>query len=681
MKKSEYPNSKYETNKNFQISNAQNILDFVFRSFKFVSNLVLRISDFKLQAGQSLVEIVLVIGLSAIILPALLTGLISSRQGKAQQVQRTQAVYLLNETVDAVRSVREKGWTSFATNGIFHPSILGTSWSLATGSAVIDGFTQEVIIGGVNRDSSGTIASMGGTLDPSSKKVDIVISWDQPYLSTVSASLYMTRYLGNNSFTQTSVADFEVGTKSGTIITNTSGGEVTLSAGGHGEWCDPNLSIAALDLPKNGVANALTAIEGRVFAGTGENASGVSFANVNITTTYPPVASIQGTFNGYKTNGVFGEANYAYLATDNHTKEIEIINIVSTPYTEAGYFNAPGNGNGDSIFISGNIGYMTDGSNLYSFNLSSKNGSRPQLGSVSLAGEGRKVFVVGTYAYVAIESSGTQMQIINIANPSSMSVVGQASVNGLEAKDVFINSTGTRAYIVTETSSDKREFFIIDISTKTGNRPTLGSYEAQGMSPKGVTVVTNNKAILVGTGGEEYQVINIATESSPIRCGGLNMDTGVNGVSSVIQSNGDVYSYIITGDSSGELKIIEGGPGGQYSSSGTFISGPFDAGYSTAFNRFDISVNRPSTSDIAFQVAAAPAVGGSCTGAIFNFVGPGASLSAFFTTSITSGVQSFSYSIPPIINPGRCFKYKAFLSTIDSLSTPIFYDMTGNFSP
>src|SRR3989344_7936651 len=104
-------------------------------------------------------------------------------------------------------------------------------------------------------------------------------------------------FLDNNAFTQTlglqtPLADFDLGTKTGTTVTNVSGGEVTLGAGGHGDWCAPNLSIAALDLPKNGEANAVTAIEGRAFAGTGDNAAGESFVNINITNSDPPLASI-----------------------------------------------------------------------------------------------------------------------------------------------------------------------------------------------------------------------------------------------------------------------------------------------------------------------------------------------------------------------------------------------------
>ena len=204
------------------------------------------------------------------------------------------------------------------------------------------------------------------------------------------------------------------------------------------------------------------------------------------------------------------------------------------------------------------------------------------------------------------------------------------------------------------------------------------------MDPKALTVVPGNKAIIVGKEGEQYQVIDISNETIPVRCGGLTLDANnlkVNGISSVIESDGDAYSYVMTAADDSEFKIIEGGPGGIYSTSGTFESGAFDSGFQTAFNRLDVSVNRPNASDIQFQVAVAPAMGGSCSDAVFNFVGPEAASSAFFTTNVTAGIESFNFPVPITLNPGRCFKYKAFFSTTDSLSSPIFYDMTGNYSP
>jgi type II secretory pathway pseudopilin PulG len=530
--------------------------------------------------GQTLVELILVMGIASIMLPALLTGLFAARNGKPQQEMRMQAISVLKETETAIKNIRSSNWSSFSVNGIYHTEVSGSQWALLPNSNTnAKGITQEVIIGDVLRDSSGAIATSSGTIDPSTKKVDINITWTRPRIATISSVLYLTRY-SNEVFTQTTLNDFNAGTASRSAVVATNGsvtdGQVELATGGGGgggtggtpggalsDWCTPNLSITALDLPKQGVANAVSAIQGRVFAGTGDNSSGVSFANVSVTDTDPPNSSILGTANGYKTNDIFGEANYAYLGTDNNGKEIAIINLASSPYSEVGYFNAPGNGNGNSVYVSGNIGYMTSGDKLYTFDLSSRSGSRPLLGSLTLDGTGKRIYVNGNYVYVAIGSTSNQLEIVQISNNgATLTKSSSFTVSGQSAQDIIVNDAGTRAYLATAVSSTQREMFVIDISNKS-TPSLLGSYDSNGMAPQGITVIEqHNKVIMVGTSGEEYQVINTENEAIPVRCGGMNIDNGVKDISSVEEVDGDAYSYIVTGDASAELKIIEGGPGG-----------------------------------------------------------------------------------------------------------------------
>jgi len=639
--------------------------------------------------GQSLIELLLVIGLTAIILPAILTGLVASRSGKVQQNLRLDAVTLLKEAQEAVRNVREKDWNTFAVNGTFHPEIaVNNSWSLIANPETVNGFTRQVVISDVNRDPiTGAIVLTGGTLDPSTKKVVTTVSWSTPTPSSVTSTTYIAR-LDNITYTETLKAQFDAGTKTGVAVTNTSGGEIILGSGGQGDWCNPPVvPTGELDLPKNGVANAISAIEGRVFAGTGENASGVSLANVDVTNASSP--NILGTVNGYKTNDVFIEStSYGYIATDTNSAEVVVIDL--STYLAVGSFNTPGPTDAESVFVSGNTGYVTAGNTLYNFDVSNKTSpSALDLDGVTLAGTGNRVVVVGTYAYVATSNASTPLQIINLTNATNLAVEGQLSaLNDKEAVDVYLdkNGDGTRAYVVTAASGAQKEFFIIDTSSKTSPQPVSGgSYEANGMDPKGVTVVTGGKAIIVGTGGEEYQVINfLNNESNPTYCGGIQIDTGVNAVSSVLESGGNAYSYIVSGDASQELKIYAGGPGGQYAADGTFESQTIPIPMpvnETSFNRFEVNVNRPSQTDIKFQVAVAKAVAGSCSGASFTFVGPDGTNSTFFTTTVTSGTQAFDYAIPTAINPGQCFRYKMFLSTSNSSQTPIFYDITVNYAP
>lgn len=633
--------------------------------------------------GTALIELLVALALTTLLLPALITGFVSAREGKIQQREREQATLLVREAREAMRIIRDKGWEYVSANGTYHPEASGSAWILVNGAETVSTQTRTIVIADAYRDSNGAIVSQGGTIDPSTKAVTIAVSWSAVFPSSVTSYLYLSRFT-NQVYTQTSAAEFLTGVQTNTTITNDNGGEVALGAGGGGDWCAPNLSIAAVDLPKSGVANAVNSIEGRVFAGTGDNASGVSFANVTIGNVHPPVATVSGTYDGFKTNGVFGESNYAYLATDTNTKEVDIIDLTSYnsgtgKYAEAGYFNAPGNGNAQSVYVSGNVGYMTDGSKLYNFDLSNKSGSRSALDTdgLDLAGTGKKIMVIGSYAYIAIDSTATQLQIVDVSNPSNMVVVGQAQLNAQGAIDIFVNQTATRAYLATKSSATQQELFILNIETKSGNHTAIGNYDANGMNPKGITIVPGNRAILVGLGAEEYQVINILNETNPTHCGGLNIDTGVNGVSSILETDGDAYSYIITGDSSTELKIIEGGPGGQYAVSGVYESAIFDATKSATFNRFNVNVSVPNQTTIQYQFSIVDPVSGSCNGSTYTYVGPDKTSGTYFATSSALPLSTTG----PYKNPARCLRYKAQFSTQDRLMSPVLDDITVNFSP
>lgn len=630
----------------------------------------------KNKSGQSLIELLIIIGLFAVLLPALVVGFIASGEGKAQMNQRLDATAFLKEAEEAVRSVREKGWTSFAVNGIFHPEIVGSAWSLVAGNDTINDFTRTIEISDVLRDSSGTIVNAGGAVDPSTKKITITLSWSLPLPSSVQSSFYLTRF-DNLSYTQTTFADFDAGVKNGVVVTNTAGGEVVLGAGGGGNWCEPSLNITPLDLPKQGVANAVTAIEGRIFAGTGDNSSGESFVNINVSNTHPPVATILATFDGYKTNDIFGEANYGYIATDTNSKEIVIIDLTTVPYTEIGYFNAPGSTDATAVFVLGNIGYMIQGTKLRNFDLSSKSGSRPAIDSdgVDLFGvNGTSVYVSGNYAYVTLY--GKSVLVVNISNASNLWVASGINPHNRTARDIIANSTGTRAYFINDVSSTQDEFYIYKWGVH--GWQFVGSYDTSGMQPKAIAIVPGNRAIIVGMGNEEYQVVDISDETNPVRCGGLQINTGINGVASVLEADGDAYSYIITGDASSELKIIEGGPGGFYASAGVFESSIFDSSYQTAFNRMLFTAVKPPATDIKFQIAVVDDAGGSCAGAVFNYVGPDGTPATFFTNPEALFLDDDGAGFE---NPGRCFRYKAFLSTNDSFTSPVLNDFTVNYSP
>lgn len=651
--------------------------------------------------GALLIEALLAIALSAILLPALLTGLITSNQGKAQQKLRISAVALMKEAEEAVRSVRESGWSSLPGAGTYHPTVASNAWSLASGSESINGYTRSVVISNVYRDASGAIVASGASdavLDPSTKKVDISVNWNTPYPSTATTTLYLTRFLQNNALIQTTFTDFAAGTatSSGTVLTNTAGGEVTLGAGGGGgDWCNPSLSVTSVDLSRQGVPTSISASDSGTFrsivTGTGGNASGPTFVKTDITGNSSPSATFRGEFNNSKANAVFTEGNYGYIATTNNSEEIQILDLTqysdpptNSVFTKVGTFNAPGNSEGDSIFARGSVGYMTALNKFYTFDLSSHSGARSQTNPTTvptLAGTGLKTVVVGNYAYVATNSTTTQLQIIDVTDPVNPSIVASfASGNGKAGTDVSVNASGTRAYLTTQyASAILPDVFIIDTTTKSGSLSAIGSgFNTNVMTPRGISIATGNKLIVVGqNGAKQYQTLNVTNESSPVLCGSLAITNGAYAVTSILQNDGYAFSYVTTGDANAELKMVLGGAGGQFSSTGTFTSAPVDATVSAAFNRFIPTFTQPNQTTLKFQVAVANAVNNSCTNASYSFVGPDGTASSYFTgEGQIPLLSSGNYQ-----NPGRCFEYKASFSTLDYTASPVLYDVSVNFSP
>lgn len=673
--------------------------------------------------GQTILELLIVMALLAILLPVLIGGFISSREGRGQQKKRIEANQILLEMKTGIDSVREKGWSNINTNGTFHLATDGFTWSLVSGTEVSDGFTKIITISSVNRDANNMIVSTGGTTDPATKKVSILISWGSPIPYSITSSYYLTRFLDNDAYEQSTQAEFDTGTLSNVITTNTTGGEVTLAANVKGKWCEPQLASVTIDLP--GTPRAITAREGHIYAATSQTAGGGvdSFAHVLVANTDPPSFTLHGKFQDYQANAVFGDENWGYVATTNNSKEIVIINlnvysnIPNKTYQEAGYFNTPSSSlDGDTIFVYNNRGYMTAGNRLYVFNLSSKTGSRAQIGNyITFANSGDRANEIyvrevsgQVYVYIAIEGSTVdEMKIANVTNhtiSSQWRIVGVINIepnncSALESgKAIYVNPAGSRAYVSSVNDTSFKEFFVINTSNKSSpslvggfatNPPCTngGGYEAGGLNPEQSVVVSalENRAILVGTDATgdlvdapEYQVLNIENEATPSLCGSLQFNQGIYGVAAVKESDGDAYAYLITGDSSNELKVVQGGPDGNYVESGVYESASFDAGYSTIFNNILPTYTEPADTTVEIQVAVADAVSGSCDSANYQYVGPDGTSNTYFTefSVLPQNDDGSGYE-----NPGRCMRYRIYLETTNYSATPVVDSISINYSP
>lgn len=624
--------------------------------------------------GFSLAELLLGMALFALLITSVASFSIDAVRAVRNSSTKVVAAQRIQEMSNALLLNKDALWSTIISNTNAGSKSLvyqNNTYTFQDGAVSDIGISLQLSITQAYRDALGNIVTTGGTLDIHSRAITFTAQWVDflGISNAVSSTVYVSDW-NTLKLLQTTDTEFATGTNNGTAITKTADGEVTMETVIYADWCKPSLTITNADLPGQGVAQTISAIAGKAFIGTGANASGLSFINVGIAPNNPPTITTLGTFDGNKTNAVFGDGSYAYLATDTNSEEVVILNIVSPPYTQVGYFDSPGSTNAKGVVTSGNYGFMITESNLYSFNLTSKSGSRPQLGSLAIGGEAKKLFIRGNYLYIAVsDNTANELLIVDISNPSALNLVGTANVAGVDGVSVYVNTAGTRAYLATATSASQREVFIIDVTNKSGNRGSIGSYDTNGMNPKDITAPEGYARIVVGGSGgtEQYQVITTDTESNPQYCGGLAVSLGVNGVASITEANGDTYSYVLTGDSSKEMRVVKGGPGGGNSSgygylaTADYTSSVLDAASTTPYY-YSVELNStvPGNSTLLMQIRAASTsdMAGS------TWVGPDGTSATYFTGATGT-------ALPVILNDKQYFQYKLFFTSSDTVSTAI----------
>lgn len=805
--------------------------------------------------GFSIMELILAVGVFAILVGSLTVFSLDAYRASYNSQKRIEAALILQEASNSLLSIKNDNWAEILQSADGQPRRLvfaNGKYSIQSGAESINDFVISITVTTAQRDGSGLIVILGGTPDERSRKIDINVAWTDNFnrSQSVNSTLFVNDW-NTLLWKQTTQAEFNAGTFENTVTRNAVDGEVQLDIVAYPDWCKPTLSLSSLNLPGSAVSTSVIAIEGEAFVGTGSGSTSVNFMDIGISNSQPPIASVISTYTGNKANAVFGEANYAYLATDSDSKEVLILDITGVNPVEAGYFDAPGTANANSVFVSGNKGYVTTAdSKLYVFDLTSKSGSRTQLGVKTLMGVGSEVQIVGDYAYISLTGgSHVELQVVDISTSSNLLTAGVGNTSQSDASDLFVNPDGTRAYVGTASSSTEKEFIIfntsnkattqsleyfqesggnvsieaenfhsnisrngkswslqtstpagasgdafmlagpdtgtsistdyfntspelgyrvnftstgtyyfwvrgyaansssnnihggydganypnvealsttsynswrwfrgsIDISTAemhwinvwmqddgfrldkiyltknssftpsgTGNTEStrttgsitmpeinrqLGQYETSGMSIEGVTAVENNtRAILVGTGGQEYQVLDITNEASPAKCGGMELNAGINSIASIKEADTDAFSYIITRETGNEFRVIRGGPGvggsegegAVYATAGTFTSTVFDTGM-TSNNFYNVlaTATTPQNTLLRLQIRSSNDAAQLLT---LPFLGPDG-------TSISYYSPNQNISIHSSISNKRYIQYKIFLES-DSNATP-----------
>lgn len=154
--------------------------------------------------GMGLIEII--IGTSIISLS--MVGLIAAfnlfiRAGLAN-TEKIQAIYLLEESSEAFRHMRDGGWTvnidSLSKDVSYHLALESSSWIATTTASLIDGvFDRTAVVYDVyRRDSDSDIVASTSpdskTLDPNIVQITTNVIWNN---GSVNSTTYLTNMLNN----------------------------------------------------------------------------------------------------------------------------------------------------------------------------------------------------------------------------------------------------------------------------------------------------------------------------------------------------------------------------------------------------------------------------------------------------------------------------------------------------
>lgn len=633
----------------------------------------------------SLVEIVVAISIFLLIFTSVAFFAADTLRFTGNSEKRINATLQIQEFQSAIMLNKNDLWATIVNGtdtGDKSVTLVNNKYSIIDGSTEKNGITTKFTITKAYRDSSSNIVASGGVEDARSRIINLSSSWKDITGKdiTVNSQIFVNDW-NTSSLKHTTSADFAPGVFNSTGVDNSVGdGAVKLHQIIYPDWCNPSLALNQYDLPGNSVSKTVFALPGKAYLGTAGTSTTNAMTKLNISGVTPPTISLEGTFGGYAVNDIFIVGDYAYLATTDNNKEVVIVNISSYPYTEVGYFDATGTDDANSVYVQGTVGYVATARKVQSFNLTSNSGPRSKYGEITLANTPvflqfdyvSQIIVRGNYIFAALENDWYEFAIGNVTNPSNMTFISQRSVNNLQTSDIYVSPDGNRTYFGTNYGSGQNQFYVINTQNKS-NPTIISSYNTQGMSITAITIIAqDNRAILVGKNGQEYQAINIANESNLSKCGGMDINSGIEDVDTVTDGLGNAFAYLVTNDNSAEYKILRGGPGGGangtgYVSNGGYIS-PVINSQSTAptYYTFEGIAQIPANTTLKFQIRA-----GSTPSLSGPWIGPDGTSSTYFTANQAQ-------PMPVSLNNKQYFQYNSFF-TSDTVSSPILEEIRLNY--
>ena len=489
------------------------------------------------QHGLSLLEIILAMGIFIIIVSVSAAVVIHSFNSNRLGEEETQAAFLASEGLEAVRSIKNQDFANLVA-GTYEVINTGDFWQLGPTLTPGGKYQRKIIIEDVYRDENGEIVEFGGSLDEETKKARAQVNWQ--------FSPVRSNQIENSTY----FCDWK------TVICFWLDGDVI----GSGDTVvdSQHISAEARDVfVVNDYAYLVTdyALFGRpeffIFDVTSPSGNLELVGSLNLETSV---------------NSVYVAGDFAYLGTNNPTQELMVINISDpTNPQKVGYYDADPSilVGGMDVWVEGTKVYLTTRFSLFNpeFYILEANTSDPYnvifspLGSLNLNADLNGIFIKDNDAYLATSDSNRELQVIDIANPSNPQRVCWRNLDSGSANAVAVKDD--RAYVVTEQSGSKDEYFILQLpSSYNGCPANPGSFITPVASAR-INADINDVFIYQGyvfvaneNGDEELKIASLENPTDFL------LDFNLHGKAYAVYVYG-CLAYVATGNNEAELQVIQ----------------------------------------------------------------------------------------------------------------------------
>lgn len=463
--------------------------------------------------GQSLIEVVVAIALLAILASSLFIFSWSQLSVSNQSSRSSEALAAAQEGIDAVRAIRDEGWSN-VTTGTHGLAYSNNQWDFQGASDTSTGHTRTVTVTDVS---------------PTEKQAVVTVEWEDDTQKTQTTTL-------------------------ATVLTDWQNASSTPPPRLSGNWKNPQ-TLGSVDLGPGVEATGVAVHNKLVYmTGTASTASKPDFFVINaLDGTHPSVAANLNIGPGSNDVSVLG--NFAYVANNDTSNQLSIINISATT-SPSNIRNFTLTGNNDvarSVAATGTlvlIGTANDsGNELYLVDVS--NPSLPLIKSkLEIGADVNRVFILGNYAYLATASTTGEFVTIDISNPNAPVLKARVSLPGSNvATGLYVNYQDHRAYITRHQASGvSPEINIYDV-TNPDSPVLLGSKEFNGDLP---AVFAADNLLFVGTGVSnlEFQIFDATDPQNLIYYSGLNFPEEA---ADITFENNIIYAAVRSNDA---LRII-----------------------------------------------------------------------------------------------------------------------------